>query len=102
MRARAFQGGDLDAFSAAFFQSGLLALGSRAPCPAASPACGGRSKRGQLAGRKGLPFAGANYTAGISLCLPAFRWWNHGGRNFGTPFVNFLSCMSVSVLVCVV
>lgn len=50
-------------FSAAFFQSGLLALGSRVLCPAASPAlpaCGGRSKRGQLAGRKGLPFAGAN------------------------------------------
>lgn len=76
-------------FSAAFFQSGLLALGSRAPCPAASPACGGRSKRGQFAGRKGLPFAGANYTAGISLCLPAFRWWNHGGRNFSYSLCGF-------------
>lgn len=76
MRARVFQGGDLDAFQSCIFPVQSAGLGSQGSCPAASPAlaaCGGRSKRGQLAGRKGLPFAGANYTAGISFYLSAFR-----------------------------
>lgn len=83
MRARAFQGGDLYAFQCHMFS--VLSAGVRQPStalgcsPACLPACGSRSKPESACREKEaapLPitwseFAGANYIAGILLCLSA-------------------------------
>lgn len=74
MRAKAFQGGDLDASQCRIFPVQSAGVRQLRPVPSCLPclACLWGQEQ-ELAGRKGLTFAGANYTAGILLCLSAFR-----------------------------